>query len=131
MDPSIKAGISGFVLALVINLFSPVYLYFVPSFLAAILVVYIFRLGALKDGLVAAFITYVFTDGLLSTISLATFYSENKPYPSFNVDVWTMFYPLVWAVTAIIAAYVGVWLTQKRKPPPGLPSATSPQLPPA
>jgi hypothetical protein len=66
----------------------------------------------------------------LDTISLATFYAENKPYPAFTVDVWTMFYPLVSAVTALIAAYVGVWLTRIRKPPPGLPSATTPQLPP-
>jgi hypothetical protein len=131
MDSSIKAGIYGFLVAFVVNLFSPVDLYFAPSFLAAILVVYIFRLGTLKEGLVAALMTYVFTDGLLSTISLAALYSENKPYPSFNIDVWTMFYPLVWAVTAIIATYIGVWLGQRRKPPPGLPSATSPQLLPA
>jgi hypothetical protein len=128
MDRSIRAGIYGFLLAFVINLFSPVYLYFVPSLLAAILVVYIFRLGALKEGLVVAFMTYIFNDAILSTITLATFYSENKPYPSFNVDVWTMFYPLVSAVTAVIAAYVGVWLTKRRKPPPGLPPATLPQF---
>jgi hypothetical protein len=131
MDPAIKAGISGFVLAIIINLFSPVYLYFVPSLLAAILVVYVFRLGTLKDGLVATFMTYIFNDGILGTISLATFYAENKPYPSVTIDVWTMFSPLVEAVTAMIAAYVGVWLTQIRKPPPGLPSTPSPQLPPA
>ncbi|MGA3191364.1 MAG: hypothetical protein ABSD73_02495 [Candidatus Bathyarchaeia archaeon] len=131
MDPTVKAGISGFLLAIVINLFSPVFLYFVPSLLAAILAVYFFRLGTLKDGLVAAFMVYIFNDGILGTVSLASFYAENKPYPSFNVDVWTMFSPLVSAVTAVIAAYVGVWLTQVRKPPPGLPSAPSPQLPPA
>jgi hypothetical protein len=130
MDIAIRAGISGFLVALVINLFSPVYLYFVPSFLVAILAVYFYRLGTLKDGLVAAFMIYIFTDGILDTISLATFYAEKKPYPAFNVDVWTMFYPLVSAVTAVIAAYVGVWLTKVRKPPPGLPSATTPQLPP-
>jgi hypothetical protein len=130
MDTAIRAGISGFLVALVINLFSPVYLYFVPSFLVAILAVYFYRLGTLKDGLVAAFMIYIFTDGILNTIILATFYAENKPYPSFNVDVWTMFYPLVEVVTAVIAAYVGVWLTKVRKPPPGLPSPTTPQLPP-
>jgi len=130
MDITIRAGILGFLVALIINLFSPVYLYFFPSFLVAILAVYFFRLGTLKDGLVASFMIYIFNDGILGTISLATFYAENKPYPSFNVDVWTMFTPLVEAVTAVIAAYVGVWLTKVRKPPPGLPSAAAPQLPP-
>ena len=130
MDIAIRAGILGFLVALIINLFSPVYLYFFPSFLVAILAVYFFRLGTLKDGLVASFMIYIFNDGLLGTISLATLYAENKPYPSFNIDVWTMFTPLVEAVTAVIAAYVGVWLTKVRKPPPGLPSAAAPQLPP-
>jgi len=32
MDPSMKAGVSGFLLAVVINLFSPVYLDLIPSF---------------------------------------------------------------------------------------------------
>ena len=130
MDTAIRAGISGFLVALVINLFSPVFLYFVPSFLVALLAVYFYRLGTLKDGLVAAFMIYIFTDGILDTIGLATYYAENKVYPSFNVDVWTMLYPLVSAVTAVIAAYVGVWLTRIRKTPPGLPPETSPQLPP-
>ena len=45
MDQSIKAGVYGFLLAVVINLFSPIYLDFIPSFLVAILAIYIFRLG--------------------------------------------------------------------------------------
>jgi len=130
MDRAIRAGISGFLVALIINLFSPVYLYFVPSLLVAILAIYLYRLGSLKDGLVTAFMIYIFNDGILSTLTLAAFYAEKKPYPSVSIDVWTMFYPLVSAVTAVIAAYVGVWLTKARKTPPGLPSPTTPSLPP-
>ena len=130
MDRSIKAGVSGFLLAVVINLFSPIYLDFVPSFLVAILAIYIFRLGTLKDGLVAAFMTYIFSDGILGTISLATLYFANEPYPSFDVDVWTMFSPIVSAVTAVIAGYIGVRLAQKRKPARELPLSLPPQLPP-
>jgi uncharacterized membrane protein len=130
MDRSIKAGVSGFLLAVVINLFSPIYLDFVPSFLVAILAIYIFRLGALKDGLVVAFMTYIFSNGILGTIVLATSYFANEPYPSFNVDVWTMFSPIVTAVTAVIAGYIGVWLAQKRKPAQELPLSPPPQLPP-
>ena len=130
MDQSIKAGVSGFLLAVVINLLSPVYLYFVPSFLVAILVIYVFRLGTLKDGLVAAFMTYIFTDGILGTIVLAMSYFANEPYPSFNVDVWTMLSPIVSAVTAVIAGYIGVRLAQKGKPARELPPSPPPQLPP-
>jgi hypothetical protein len=131
VDPSIKAGVSGFLLAVVINLFSPVYLDFVPSFLAAILVIYIFRLGTLKDGLVAAFMTYIFTEGILGTIGLATLYFASEPYPSFNVDIWTMFSPIVSAVTAVIAGYIGIRLAQKKKTARELLPAMLSQSPPA
>ena len=121
MDRSIESGILGFSLAVGINLFLPVYLYFIPSFLAAILAIYVFRLGELRDGLVAAFMTYIFGDGILSTITLATFYFANEPYPSFTVDVWIMLSPIVSAVTAVIAGFIGVRLAQRRKPAPELP----------
>ncbi len=103
-------------LAVVIYLISPIYLDFVPSSLAALLAIYIFRLNTLRDGLVAAFVTYIFTDGLLSTIDLAAYYLADEPYPSFSVDTWTMLSPAVAAVTAVIAGYIGVRLAQKRKP---------------
>jgi pheromone shutdown protein TraB len=131
MDPSIKAGVSGFLLAIVINLLSPVYLDLVPSFLVAILVIYIFRLGTLKDGLVAAFMTYIFTDGILSTIALAMSYFANELYPSFNVDIWTMLSPMVSAATAVIAGYIGIQLAQKRRRPQELPPLIPPQSSPA
>jgi len=131
MDPSIKAGVSGFLLAIVINLLSPVYLDLVPSFLVAILVIYIFRLGTLKDGLVAAFMTYIFTDGILSTIGLAMSYFANEPYPSFNVDIWTMLSPMVSAATAVIAGYIGIQLAQKGRRPQELPPLIPPQSSPA
>jgi len=130
MDRSIKAGVYGFLLAVVINLFSPIYLYFIPSFLVAVLVIYVFRLGTLKEGLVAAFMTYIFCDGILNTLGLATYYFANQPYGPFNIDVWTMFSPIVQAVTAVIAGYIGVWLAQKRKPAQELPAPIPPQLPP-
>jgi uncharacterized membrane protein len=95
--------------------------------LVAILAIYVFRLGALKDGLVAAFMTYIFTDGILSTISLAISYSANEPYPSFNVDVWTMLSPIVSAATAVIAGYIGILLAQRGKQLRQLPPLVSPQ----
>lgn len=129
MDRSILAGITGFLLAVAINLFSPLYLYFVPSFLAAILVMYFFRLGALRDGLVVAFMTYIFNDGILNTMSLASYYFANKPIEAFSVDAWTMVSPIVSAVTAVIAAYVGVLFAQARKPPEELPPIVQSQAP--
>jgi hypothetical protein len=129
MDRSITAGIAGFLLAIAINLFSPVYLYFIPSFLVAILVIYYFRLGTLKDGLVAAFMTYIFNDGILNTISGAAYY--NKQYPAFYVNAWVMISPIISAITAVIAAYIGVLFAKARKPAEELPPIVQTQVPPA
>ncbi len=126
MDRSIRAGISGFLLALTINFLTSGWLYFIPSFLAAILIIYLYRIETLKDGLVAAFMTYIFNDGILSTIGLATYYFENTPY-EVSVDIWLVLYPIANAVTAMIAGYVGIWLVHKMKPTRELPP---PPLPP-
>jgi len=134
MDKSIRAGISGSILAIVINLvlaslltLSDI-LIFIPPFVAAIFTIYISRLDNLKDGLVASFMTYILNEGILGTISLATFYVTNESYPSFNVDILTVFYPIVNAVSAFIAGYVGILLVHKMKPPQELPPP--PPLPP-
>jgi hypothetical protein len=130
MDRSIIAGITGFLLAIIINLFSPVYLYFVPSFLATIIVIYAFRLEALRDGLVAAFMTYIFNDGILGTISLALYYYANEAY-SIDVDVWIMLSPVISAVSAVVAAYIGMLFAQSRKPAKQLPPIVQSQVPPS
>jgi len=130
MDRSISAGIFGFLLALIINLFSPVYLYFVPSFLAAIIAIYAFRLEALRDGLVAAFMTYIFNDAILGTLSLALYYFANEQYPAFTIDVWTMASPIVSAVSAVVAAYIGMLFAQSRRPAKELPPIVQSQVPP-
>jgi len=132
MDRSISAGITGFILAVIITIFLPVpsFLSFVPSFLAAIFAIYIFRLGVLKDGLVAAFMTYIFNVGILNTIDFATLYVEDEPYPSFQIDLGILFSPLLYSITALIAGYVGVWLVQRMKPARELPPSLPPPLPP-
>lgn len=130
MDQSIKAGVFGFSLVVIIDfLLSPIYLDFVLPFLVAILAVYVFRLETFKDGLVASFMTYILSDGILSTIGLATFYSANKLY-TLSVDLWTVFSPIVTSITALIAGYIGVLLVQKTRRSRELPAPLPPQLPP-
>jgi hypothetical protein len=130
MDKSITAGISGFIVAIIINILSPAPLYFVPSFLAAILVIYFFKVETLKEGLVTAFMTYIFNDAILGTATLATFYISNEVYPSFNVDVWIMLSPIVSAISALIAGYIGVLFVKATKPSRALPPIPQSQVPP-
>jgi len=118
MDRSIRAGISGALLAIVIELFLPVdlgFFDFLPSFFAAVLIIFIFRLEALRDGFVATFMTYVFEQGIVGTLGLATYYIENKPY-TLTVDILLVFSPIVTSISALIAGYAGVRLVKKMKP---------------
>ena len=127
MDRSITAGITGFLLAIIINVFSPINLYFVPSFLAAIIAIYAFRLEALRDGLVAAFMTYIFNDGVLNTLYGAVYY--NQLY-SVTLDFWTVVSPIVSAISAVVAAYLGMLFAQARRPAQELPPIVQSQVPP-
>jgi len=130
MDRSIRAGVSGALLAIIIEVFLPVslgFFDFLPSFFAAILIIYISRLEALKDGLVASFMTYIFNQGIVGTIGLATYYVANESY-TLTIDILLIFSPIVTSVTALIAGYVGVRLAQRMKPPHEL--QPQPSLPP-
>jgi len=101
------------------------YFYFIPSFLAALFAIYLFRLETLKDGLIASFMTYIFNDGILGSIASAIVYVSNEPY-TLTVDVWMVLSPTVTSISALIAGYIGVRLVQRMKPTPSLP----PSLPP-
>jgi len=126
MDRSIQAGVSGALIAITVNLFWPLlYFYFIPSFLAALFAIYLFRLETLKDGLIASFMTYIFNDGILGSIASAIVYVSNEPY-TLTVDVWMVLSPTVTSISALIAGYIGVRLVQRMKPTPSLP----PSLPP-
>jgi hypothetical protein len=118
MDRSINAGIIGIVLAVFLSFSIPVGppLDFLPSFVIVIFVIYVFRLLTLKDGLVASFMTYLFNIAIVSTVSYASYY--NGQFPAFTVNVSSLLDPLIYAVSAIVAAYIGVYLARKRAAPP-------------
>ena len=120
MDTSIRAGIFGFILVIIVDLFLPVPsdLSFLPPFLIAILVIYTFRLRTLKDGLIAAFMTYMLSYGIIETLSYAVLYSQNNIKQSFTIDAGVIALPIIWASTAILAGYLGAWIARTRQPPP-------------
>ena len=115
MEQAIKAGISGFVIAVVITLFSTVDLYFIPQLVASIIVIYIFDIRTTKDGLLAAFITYLFSIGILGSVSLAFYLVSNEPV-NLTIDIWLVLNQIVTPLTALPAALAGVWLAKTRRP---------------
>lgn len=119
MDRSIGAGILGIVLAAIINLsiIIPPPLDWLPTFIIAIIVIFIYRLSTVKDGLIAAFMTYIVSQGIVDTLILADYYTSNKTY-SLTITAYLVPDPILTAISAIIAAYIGVWLARKRPQPP-------------
>lgn len=123
MDRAIKAGIFGFIFAVLINILLPD-LYFIPQFVASILAIYIFDLRTTKDALLVAFITYLFSIGFLGSVSLAFYLGEPL---TLTVDVWLALNQIVTPLTALPAALAGVWLAKTRRP---IAAAPPPPIPP-
>jgi hypothetical protein len=119
MDQSIKAGIIGIILAVIINItiYIPPPLDWIPTFTVALFVIIIYRLNTIKDALIATFMTYIFNQGILSTLILATYYASNEPNQTITIDPYLILSPILTAISSIIAAYIGVTITKKRKPP--------------
>ena len=115
MDLAIKAGIFGFIIAVVINISLPVDLYFLPQFVASMIAIYMFDLRTTKDGLLAAFMTYLFSIGILGSVSLALYLFSNEPV-NLTVDAWMVLNQIVTPLTALPAALAGVWLAKTRRP---------------
>ena len=128
MDQTFKAAILGLLLSILIISFSPVDLNFIPPFLVTIFAIAAYRISDLKDGLVVSFMIYLFTEGILDTVYYAGLYLSNEVFPSFTIDILTMLTPIIWAVTALIAGYVGVLVAKRLKPVQKSPTSTT--LPP-
>jgi len=134
MDQSIKAGIIGVILAVFADFsvppkYTPPPLDFLPTFVVAVFVIFIFRLVTVKDGLLTAFVTYFFSQTIVDTTELAYFYAKNEAY-SFTVTQSILVNPVITAASAVIATYVGVWLAKKRTPPPRKTQPESTDIPP-
>jgi len=131
MDRCVNAGISGALLSVFFSLFLgfilPVYLYFLPSFLAAIFAIYVSRLGTTREGLVTSLMTFVLGDGVFNTLNNAIYYfTTSEPY-ILNVDIGVVVLPILSAFFAVLAGYIGVRLVGKVKPTQDMPQ---PQMPP-
>jgi hypothetical protein len=128
MEKSIRAGILGSVLSVFIAVFIPYDLFFLPSLVASIVAIYVSKLIDLRDGLLAAFMTYFISGAVIEAIVAASFYVTSEPY-TLVIDISIVVFPLVNVISAFLAAYIGVLLARRAKPAPELPQTLKP-LPP-
>jgi len=114
----VSIGIFGAFLSAMILLLSPprINLYFIPSFLSAILVIYLYRINDIRDALIVAFSVYLFTNGILGAAILGSLYLQGMPY---NTDWIPQLYDVILytfePISAFIAGYIGVKVSPARK----------------
>jgi len=110
-------GLAGAFLSVMISSFSStanINLYFIPSFISSIFIIYIYRVNDFKEALIAAFTVYLFADGILGTLVLGQYYVMHGEI-GFTVEFLdVLLYPFN-AISAFIAAYVGIRLSPKRR----------------
>lgn len=93
-------------------------LYFAPSFLSALIVIYFSKLNRLKDAVIVSMTIYLFTDAIIAGMVLGTFYASNQPlakyYGEYVPTILDVLLYTVSPITAVIAGYIG-FKTSSRK----------------
>jgi len=108
-------GLIGAFLSTMISTFSPgIDLYFLPSFVSSIFIIYVYRVNEFKESLIATFVVYLFADGILGTLVLGQYYFLNETI-AITPQLWdVVVYPLN-PVSAFIAAYIGARVSPRRR----------------
>ena len=116
----LTTGLIGAFLSLMIHNLSPIYLYFIPSFVVSVFVIYLFRIRELKDSLITALSIYIITVYVWNTLILGYLYATNTPFvalysPSEVPDLLdVVFDGILYPFSAFIAGYVGMKINQKK-----------------
>lgn len=113
-------GLVGAFLSVMISSFTStanINMYFIPSFVSSIFIIYIYKVNDFREALIAAFMVYLFADGILGTLVLGQYYWMHEEIgftPEF-LDV--LLYPFT-AISAFVAAYIGIRLRPKGREEP-------------
>jgi len=119
----LQLGLLGALLSVTISyFFSEAQLYFIPSFISSLAIIYLYRVGKLKDALITAMIVYLFEEAILSALFFGSVYASNTSlaYVYADYGVPTLVDVIMYVaspITSIIAGYVGASLVPKKKEP--------------
>ncbi len=101
----------GDVLATISNSF-----YFIPSFVASVVVIFVYRINDVKDSLIASLTIYLFAEGIIGALVLGQYYILQTPYEVFwEPEIWEVALYSFAPISAIMAAYLGVKIGPKKK----------------
>lgn len=116
----IRLGVVGTLLSITISMFtSPLDLYFLPSFIASLAIIFLSKTGRFRDAIIIAMTTYLFTDAVAAGLTLGYLYALNEPLSSlYGNYIPTLLDVLMYSIspaTAIVASYVGSRLSLRGK----------------
>ncbi|RLI11497.1 hypothetical protein DRO35_04945 [Candidatus Bathyarchaeota archaeon] len=117
LDKILQAGVLGaFISVMIASLNSfGIQLYFIPSFISSILVIFLFRTKRLEEAVLIAFTVYLFADAILGGMMLGTLYLDNislsEAYSGYELSFLDVVAYLFNPISAIIAAYIGNKIT--------------------
>jgi hypothetical protein len=118
----ITLGLLGSFLSLTISSlisFAEIQLYFVPYFIASLIIIYFSGTRGLKDAAIVSMVTYLFTDAIIAGMILGSLYATNQSLASLYMDygvptLLDVLMYLISPVTAILAAYIGSKIALKK-----------------
>ena len=109
----LQAGILGAFISVMISSLSPpgVKLYFIPSFVSSLLVIFLFRPRRFEDAMTISFIAYLFSDAILGGMIFGSLYMEgislSEAYRGYLLTFLDVAAYAFNPVSALIAAYIG------------------------
>ena len=129
IEKIIQAGVLGAFFSVMISSFTPrgIQLYFIPSFISSMLVIFLLRVRRLEDAVAVAFAVYLFADALLGGMTLGYLYIQNislsEAYRGYSLTLIDVAGYISNPVSALIAAYVGnklvlnIWRREENRRP--------------
>jgi hypothetical protein len=120
IEKLIRLGLLGTLLSfsityLIASLAGSIELYFIPSFLSSLVIIYFSRTKNLKDAIIVAAVIYLFTEAIFNGLFLGTLLAMQQSIDSYYAEYYRNYVPTIVdvlmysisPVTAIIAGYIG------------------------
>jgi hypothetical protein len=115
----LQAGLLGALLSVMVTSITPpdLQLYFLPSFVGALVSIYLFRARRLDEAIVISFGVYLFAEGILGGLIFGSLYAEgislSDAYGGYMLTLVDVAMYIIDPATAIAAAYIGNRLISK------------------
>lgn len=118
----IKLSLMGAFLSLIIYsiaslIAEDISLYFIPTFISALIIIYTSRTKSLKDAIIISALIYLFTNAILSGLTLGIIYAQGEKLASYYENIPTLIdvilYPIT-PITSILAGFIGSKIAPKR-----------------